>query len=163
MCTKYIKEDIRMNHTNNSIFSKSFLKTLFIKQNQHHRYGVLGHTLKVTYSVLKQRDYRFVLAALLHDIGKPFVAYQKDEDIEFNEYSFTDHEDKSYQIIKNWRFVSQWTKDIVRYHYIIRDIRKCKEKNDYKRLNRLENNWATFNSEFISELEQFLVYDDLGK
>ncbi|SFV66392.1 hypothetical protein MNB_SM-4-1334 [hydrothermal vent metagenome] len=45
-------------------------------------------------------------AGLLHDVGKPFTAFKKDEeDYDFNEWSFTDHEERSYQIIKNWPFI----------------------------------------------------------
>ncbi len=95
-----------MNRTNNSIFSKVFWITLLFKQNEYHKYGVLLHTFKVLYGVLKARDYKFIASALFHDIGKPIVAYQKPEDILVDEYSFTDHEEKSYQIIKNWFFLS---------------------------------------------------------
>lgn len=63
--------------------------------------------------------------------SKPLVAYQKDEDKEFGKYSFTDHEERSYQLIKNWFFVSEYTKRIVRYHYLIRDIEKSKKKLKY--------------------------------
>ena len=63
----------------------------------------------------------------MHDIGKPSTAYIKNrDDADNSEYSFTDHEEKSYQIIKNWFFISEHTKKIVRYHYLIRDIKKSK-------------------------------------
>lgn len=152
-----------MNPTNNSIFSKVFWITLLLKQNEYHKYGVLLHTLRVVYGVLKAKDYKFIASAFLHDLGKPIVAYQKEEDIEVGEYSFTDHEEKSYQIIKNWFFISSWTKDIVRYHYLIRDIGKCKQENNIDRLERLEKSWATLDDKFISHLETFLIYDDFGK
>ena len=109
------------NNINNKITSKIFLETLFIKQNKWHRYGVLLHTLKVVYGVLKAKDYRFLASALFHDIGKPSVAYRDEEDMITGEYSFTDHEERSYQIVKNWFFLSDWTKQIIRYHYIIRE------------------------------------------
>ena len=147
----------------NSIISKVFWRTLLFRQNNYHRYGVLLHTLKVLYTVLKTNDYRFIASALLHDIGKPFVAYQDDEDKLTGEYSFTNHEEKSYQIIKNWFFISKWTKNIVRYHYIIRDIRKCKEKNNTTRLKELEESWTQLDNKFINDLETFLKYDDFGK
>ncbi len=152
-----------MSNVNNSIFSKIFWHTLLIKQNNHHKYGVLLHTLKVFYGALKAKDYKFLIPALLHDIGKPIVAYQKSEDIIKDEYSFTDHEEKSYQIIKNWFFISQWTKDIVRYHYIIRDIWKCKKEGKLERLHRLQTTWDTLDEEFIAQLRVFLIYDDYGK
>ena len=76
--------------------------------------GVTGewrlHTLRVAYYALVNGDYRMLPAALLHDIGKPVVSYQKDEDIPLGEYSFTDHEEMSYQIIKTWPFLSNYTK-----------------------------------------------------
>ncbi|MCK5110457.1 MAG: HD domain-containing protein [Arcobacteraceae bacterium] len=152
-----------MNQTNNSIFSKVFWITLLFKQNEYHKYGVLLHTFKVLYSVLKAGDYKFISSALFHDIGKPVVAYQKPEDIPVNEYSFTDHEEKSYQIIKNWPFLSDWTKNIVRYHYILRDIGKCKEEGNFKRFERLEKSLSTLDDKFISQLKVFLKYDDFGK
>jgi CRISPR/Cas system-associated endonuclease Cas3-HD len=113
--------------------------------------------------VLQNKDYKFIVPAIFHDIGKPFSAYQKPEDILTKEYSFTDHEEVSYQIIKNWFFLSDWTKDIVRYHYIIRDIKKCKQKNDLVSLKEKEAIFNTFSDEFVKELEVFLIYDDCGK
>ncbi|MEA3512926.1 MAG: HD domain-containing protein [Campylobacterota bacterium] len=148
---------------NNSIFSKIFWITLLFKQNRWHRYGVLLHTFKVVYGVLKAKDYKFLAAALFHDIGKPSVAYQDSEDILTGEYSFTDHEEKSYQIVKNWFFLSAWTKKVIRYHYIIRDLKNSKRKGLTSRLKRLESSWATLDEVFIKELEIFLVYDDYGK
>ncbi len=152
-----------MNQIYNSIFSKVFWITLLFKQNEYHKYGVLLHTFRVFYGVLKAKDHKYLAAALFHDIGKPFVAYQKPEDILVDEYSFTNHEERSYQIIKNWFFLSDWTKNIVRYHYIIRDIGKCKVEKKFKRLARLEKSWDTFDNKFIAQLEIFLKYDDFGK
>ena len=87
---------------NNQFFSKPFLRSLFFMQNKWHQHGVLVHTLRVVYYTLKNREFKMLSAALLHDIGKPSTAFVKDEeDIEFGEYSFTDHEERSYQIIKN--------------------------------------------------------------
>jgi hypothetical protein len=149
--------------TKNSIFCKVFWITLLFKQNKWHKHGVLGHTLKVLYGVLKAKDYKYIAVAILHDIGKPFVAYQDEEDILVGEYSFTDHEEKSYEIVKNWFFLSQWTKNLIRYHYIIRDIKNSKRKGLTKRLARLEKSWATLDKDFIKDLEKFLIYDDYGK
>ena len=99
----------------------------------------------------------------MHDIGKPFTAFVKDdEDIEFNEYSFTDHEEASYQIIKNWFFISEFTKNIVRYHYLIRDIKKSKTE-DIKRYEVKKAIWKTLSDDMQEELARFLLYDDLGK
>lgn len=161
MLEKDKREDMRKKR--NKFFSKVFLRTLFIKQNEHHRYGVLLHTLKVTYATIKYKDYRFIIPALLHDVGKPVVAYQKEEDILKDEYSFTNHEEISYQMVKNMPFLSQWSKDIIRFHYIIRDRMKCKKKGSIKRLNRLNKQWDNFDKEFIKDLQVFLKYDDYGK
>ena len=152
-----------MNKTNNKIVSKPFLDSLFFTQNKWHQHGVLLHTLRVTYEALKARDWKFFVAGLLHDIGKPFTAFKKDaEDYEYNEWSFTDHEERSYQIIKNWSFVSDYTKQIVRYHYLIRDIKKSKTE-DYKRYLEKKAIWDSLDADMHSDLERFLVYDDRGK
>lgn len=148
---------------NNNFFSKPFLVSLFMTQNKWHQHGVLVHTLRVTYHVLKNKDFKFFAAALLHDIGKPSVAFKKDEeDFEFNEYSFTDHEEKSYQIIKDWSFISEYTKQIVRYHYLIRDIRKSK-KEDLARYALKSDIWDSLEDEIKEDLAKFLIYDDAGK
>ena len=84
-----------MNTTNNKIYSKPFLKSLFLVQNKYHQHGVLFHTLRVVWNALKAKEYKMLPAAFLHDIGKPVVAHKKDEeDIEYGEYSFTDYEEK---------------------------------------------------------------------
>jgi hypothetical protein len=147
----------------NKIFSKPFLDSLFFTQNKWHQHGVLVHTLRVTYYVLRAGDFRFFAASLLHDIGKPFTAYKKDEeDFEYNEWSFTDHEERSYQIIKNWPFISQYTKNIVRYHYLIRDIKKSK-KEDLPRYAKKIAIWNNLDKKMQNDLYKFLYYDDLGK
>jgi len=152
-----------MNKTNNNIFSKPFLVSLFFTQNKWHQHGVFMHTLRVTYYVLKARDFKFFLASLLHDVGKPFVAYKKDEeDFEFDEYSFTDHEERSYQIIKNWFFVSEYTKKIVRYHYLIRDIKLSIDENS-QRYSLKSDIWNSLEDDIKEDLAKFLIYDDLGK
>jgi len=152
-----------MNQTNNNVFSIAFLKSLFFIQNKWHQHGVFIHTLRVTYYCLKAGDFKFFAAGLLHDIGKPFTAYVKDdEDIEFNEYSFTDHEERSYQIIKNWFFLSEYTKNIVRYHYLIRDIKKSK-KEDIERYVEKIKIWESLDDDLKDDLSRFLIYDDMGK
>lgn len=152
-----------MNLTNNSFFSRAFLESLFFVQNKWHQHGVFVHTLRVTYYALKAGDFKFFAAGVLHDIGKPFTAYKKDaEDIKYGEYSFTDHEEKSYQIIKNWFFISDYTKQIVRYHYIIRDLLKSKTE-DLDRYERKLKIWDTIDSDIKKDLERFMLYDDLGK
>jgi putative nucleotidyltransferase with HDIG domain len=152
-----------MNSTNNSFFSKPFLKSLFFTQNKWHQHGVLVHTLRVLYYVLKAGEFKFFAAALLHDIGKPFTAHVKDEeDRDFNEYSFTDHEERSYEIIKSWPFISEYTKNIVRYHYLIRDIKKSK-KEDLPRYAQKKPIWDALDEDMQNDLMRFLHYDDLGK
>lgn len=149
--------------TKNGLISKAFWETLLLKQNKWHRHGVLMHTLKVVYQVVKARDYKFLAAAFFHDIGKPVVAFRNEEDKITGEYSFRDHEEKSYQIVKNWPFLSDWTKDMIRYHYLIRDRKNSKKRGHFERLQRLEESWNSLSPAFIKDLEQFLIYDDRGK
>lgn len=152
-----------MNEVNNSFFTKPSIMSLLFVQNKWHQHGVFLHTLRVTYYAIKAGDFKFFMAGLLHDIGKPSTAFKKDaEDIEFGEYSFTDHEERSYQIIKNWPFISDYTKNIVRYHYLIRDIKKSK-KEDLSRYESKKAIWDSLSSETQEDLRKFLVYDDLGK
>lgn len=147
----------------NSIFSKPFLCSLFFKQNKWHKHGVLVHTLRVVYYTLKAKQFKMLATALFHDIGKPFTAFVKDaEDIEFKEYSFTDHEEESYQIIKNWFFLSNYTKDMVRYHYLIRDIKKS-YKEDKSRYDAKNKIWNSLDTSQQKDLEIFIKFDDLGK
>jgi len=152
-----------MNRVKNSFFSRAFLESLFFVQNKWHQHGVLVHTLRVLYYTLKAGEFRFLAAALLHDIGKPVCAYKKDEeDVEFGEYSFTDHEERSYEIIKDWRFISDYTKRVVRYHYLIRDIVKSKEE-DMQRYESKKEIWESLDPALKKDLEKFLTFDDLGK
>ncbi len=151
-----------MNTVHNGFFSKPFLRALFVVQNEWHQHGVFIHSLRVVYHIVQAGEYRFIAAGLLHDIGKPFVAYQKTKDIKYAQYSFTDHEEKSYQIIKNWPFLSEYTKMLVRYHYLIRDIKKHKIS-DPKRSEEKQKIWETLTKEFQQDLRKFMIFDDLGK
>lgn len=147
----------------NSFFSKPFLDSLFFTQNKWHQHGVLIHTLRVTYEIIKAGDFRMIAAGLLHDVGKPSTAFVKDEeDREFNEWSFTDHEERSYEIIKKWPFVSDYTKNLVRYHYLIRDIKKS-QKEDLERYAKKQAIWECLDDETKKDLEIFLRHDDAGK
>ena len=152
-----------MQQSNNSIFSKVFWITLLIKQNNYHRYGVLLHTLKVAYGAFKDKNYKFIIPALLHDIGKPFIAFQKEEDKVQNIYSFTGHEELSYEIVRDWSFLSKWSKDIIRYHFIITDMKRKKEKNQTEEYNKLESIWINLTPEIKEDLRTFLKYDNYGK
>jgi predicted HD phosphohydrolase len=148
---------------NNKPFSRAFLDSFFCTQNKWHQHGVLLHTLRVVYYVLKAGEFKFLAAAFLHDVGKPFCAFKKDEeDYEFNEWSFTDHEERSYQIIKDWSFVSDYAKKIVRYHYLIRDIKKAKKEN-LARYAEKQPIWDSLDEETQKDLQRFLIYDDQGK
>ena len=144
------------------IFRKEFFITLFIKQNNYHRYGVLGHTLSLVYHALKSKRYDMICAGLLHDIGKPIIAYQDEKDKTTGEYSFHNHEEISYQIIKNWK-ISVFTKKLVRYHYLIRGMQKAKEKNDIGKYNRMKRYYEKLDEDFIKELKVFMKFDDLAK
>lgn len=147
----------------NSIFSWPFWRSLLFRQNKYHQHGVFVHTLRVVWNVIKAREWKMLPAAILHDIGKPFVAYVKDEeDREYGEYSFTDHEEMSYQIIKNWPFLSDYTKNLVRYHYLIRDLEKSKRE-DLPRYAKKYEIWEKLDDDFKKDLERFIKLDDAGK
>ena len=142
---------------------KAILFTAFWKQNGWHQHGVIVHSLRVTYNIIKHKEYKMIPAGLLHDIGKPLVAYQKSKDIERKEYSFTDHEEKSYEIIKNWPFISDYTKKLVRYHYLIRDIHLSYVKGLEDRFYEKSVIYNSLTKEMKADLKKFLKYDDLGK
>ena len=144
------------------IFKKEFFITLFIKQNKWHRFGILVHTLAVAFHVLKAKKYSMLSAAFLHDVGKPYVAYQNDEDKRTGEYSFHNHEEASYHIIKDWK-ISEYTKKLVRYHYLIRGMQKAKEKNHLGRYHRMKRAFENLDEGFKKDLELFMHFDGLGK
>ena len=146
----------------NLVTLKTLLVTIFWKQNNFHAHGVLIHTLRVTWEIIKTRHWKMIPAGLLHDVGKPIAAHQKPEDVINNEYSFTDHEDRSFQIIKNWPFVSEYTKNLVRYHYLIRRMSKAKKK-EISEYDSLRKTYDSFTPEFKKDLSIFLRCDDLGK
>lgn len=142
---------------------KEFFITLFLKQNNHHRYGVLGHTLKLFWLVLKDSHYNMLAAALLHDIGKPLIAYQDEKDKTTGEYSFHNHEELSYQLIKSWKNISPTTKFLVRFHYMIRGMQKAKEKNQLGKYNRMQRMWDKLTNEEKEKIALFMRYDDMAK
>jgi hypothetical protein len=151
---------------------RAFLITLFWKQNQWHKYSVLRHTFSVVYSCVKLKQYNLIIPALLHDIGKPFVAFQDEDDIIENigSYSFTNHEEKSYQIIKNWKLISEETKLLVRYHYLITgmlvSLRKFLKTKDVKHLDDYTSRkliWNNLNYIMQDKLMYLKFSDDEGK
>jgi len=152
-----------MRDQSNSFFSRAFWDSLLFTQNKYHQHGVLMHTLHVVWEVVKAGRFSMLAAAFLHDIGKPFVAYKKDEeDYLFDEWSFTDHEEKSYRIIQKWPFISDYTKKLVRYHYLIRDLKKSQSE-DPKRYKQKKGIWDQLDHALQADLAEFLHYDDLGK
>jgi len=148
-------------------FRKPFWVTMFYHQNKHHKHGVIIHTLKVTYHLIRKNRWDLVPAGLLHDIAKPLTAYQDEDDINegLGDYSFTNHEVFGYTMLKNcpdW-LVSDYTKNIVRYHYLIRGMHKARVKKDIPKLKRLKRIWSKLTPDFKDDLAIFLVCDDLGK
>jgi len=151
---------------------KYFFITLFVRQNKYHRHSVLVHILIVFLKSMAISKDRFFAASLLHDIGKPFVATLDEDGYNF---SFTNHEEKSYQIIKHWPFISKYTKDLVRYHYLKRRIQKDGEKlkrgensanGDLITQEKLDEMIKTYNSfsfEFKKDLRIFQILDDKAK
>ncbi|AZL53728.1 hypothetical protein EI285_03700 [Aliarcobacter skirrowii] len=83
------------------VFRKEFFITLFLKQNKHHRFGVLLHTLALVYHTTRHKQYKMIPSAFLHDIGKPIITFQDEKDKITGEYSFYNHEELSYQVIKS--------------------------------------------------------------
>ena len=147
----------------NNYFSKNYLKSLFFVQNKWHQHGILVHTLRVVYYTLKSKEFKMLGTAFFHDIGKASTAFVKDEeDRKYNEYSFTDHEERSYEIIKNWYFLSEYTKNMVRYHYLIRDIYLSKTR-DELRYKKKKIIWESLSQSMRNDLNVFLILDDKGK
>ena len=149
----------------NKILSKPFLKTLFWHQNKWHAHGVLGHTLKVMWVLTKKGRLDLLPAALLHDIAKPYTAYHDKEDIAggCKDYSFTNHEELGYHIVKDWKWIGKRTKDIIRYHYHIRGMKKAKERGLIGKYNRYKRGWDKLPTNMKVDLGVFLKADDLGK
>lgn len=144
------------------VFRKEFFITLFIKQNKWHKYGVLLHTFAVVCHAIKNKKYSMIMAALLHDIAKPYMAFQDEDDKKTDQYSFPNHEEGSYFLIKKWP-ISEYTKKLVRYHYLVRGMQKAKQKKQlgkYRRLNRIYNR---LDNSFKKELLIFMSFDDKGK
>lgn len=144
------------------ILKKEFYITLFLKQNKWHRFSVLVHTLAVVIHTFKAKNYKMIPAAFLHDIGKPFSAFQDEKDKQTGEYSFHNHEELSYYLIKNWR-VSSYTKNLVRYHYLLRGMQKAKQREQIGKYNRMKRAFDRLDKNFIEDLKLFMKYDDMAK
>ena len=82
------------------ILKKEFFITLFFKQNKWHKFGVLLHTFAVVFHIIKAKKYKMIPAGFLHDIGKPYVAFQDEKDKISNEYSF--HNSKLYSLLHQY-------------------------------------------------------------
>lgn len=108
-------------------------------------------------------QYRFIVPVLLHDIGKPYYAYQDSSDLLNGIYSFTNHEELSWLIVKRWSFLSGCTKEIIRYHYLVRDMALCKAKGKPARLKRIQTRWDKLLPQMQEDLKLFIQIDDLGK
>jgi len=147
----------------NRILRKAFFITLFIKQNKWHRYSVLVHTLMLVYHAVKAKKYKMITAGFLHDIGKPILAFQRENDLLTGEYSFTNHEEVSYQLIKKLPFISDYTKKLVRYHFLIRGMELSLRKGHDKRYRRMKRIYDKLDENFIDDLKRFLHLDDLAK
>lgn len=147
----------------NSVFSIPFWRSLLWVQNRHHRHGVLMHTMKVCYYAIKAKRVDMLAPALLHDLGKPFTARARNiEDVELGYYSFHNHEEFSYYLIRHWP-VSDQTKKVVRYHYLIRGIHLAEKRQQLQKLKRLQRIWTSLSEQEKADLHQFLVFDDLAK
>jgi len=149
----------------NTIYSYNFWKSLFFQQNNHHAHGVFFHSVLVVYHLFKMKQYKMMVAGVLHDISKPVVAKPDAKDIArgFGELSFTSHEELGYQTIKNWGFISDYTKQIVRHHYLIRGMNKAKQEGEMAKYRRLKRVWDSLSPGMKDDLAIFLKADDLAK
>lgn len=78
-------------------------------------------------------------------------------------------------MIKNIPFISDYTKNIVRYHYLIRRIKKDENKLkkgqnsangdiiDLQTVNKMKNVYESFTPEFKKDLKIFMMIDDKAK
>ncbi len=145
------------------VLRKEFFITLFIKQNQWHKHSVLVHTLKLAYLAYKAKRYDYIVPALLHDIAKPLTAIQDEQDVIRGTYSFPNHEELGYQIIKDCRFISERTKNLVRYHYLLRGLQKAQQKKQTAKFKRLARQFDKLDTKFIHDLRRFQALDDKAK
>lgn len=144
-------------------YKKAFWMTLFVKQNKWHKHSVLVHTLKVTWFLILHKKYDMIMAGLLHDVAKPLSAIQDDRDKEVGDYSFTNHEAMGYHVIKKWPFISERTKTLVRYHYLMRGMYLAEKRGQIGKYNRQKRIWDKLDDKMKKDLSDFLYCDDLGK
>ena len=149
----------------NTVTNYNFWKSLLFRQNDHHKFGVFRHSVMVMYHLVRMNQGKMIMSGVMHDFGKPFTAKPDAKDIARGngELSFSNHEELSYQIIKNWGFVSDYTKEIVRYHYLIRGMGKAKQKGEMPKYRRLKRVWDGLSLEMKQDLAIFLKADDLAK
>ena len=147
----------------NKILSRPFLTTMFITQNNHHRFSVLGHTISVAYHCLINKQFKMIPAAILHDIGKPLVAFQDDEDKETGQFSFPFHEEISYAVIKKMPFISDYTKRLVRHHFLLRGMDIDERKGRANRFRMRKRRFEKLDKAFIEDLKIFQIMDDKAK
>jgi len=124
---------------------------------------VLGHTLMLVYHAIKAKQYKMITAGFLHDIGKPILAYQGENNKLTGQYSFTNHEEISYQLIKKMPFVSDYTKKLVRYHFLIRGMEISKRKGYEGKYRRMKRIYDGLDEKFVEDLKLFIEFDDRAK
>lgn len=134
-----------------------------MKQNKWHRYSVLVHTLALVFHAIKHKQYKMITAGFLHDIGKPIIAFQGENDKLTGQYSFTNHEEISYQLIKNNPFISEYSKKLVRYHFLIRGMEISKRKGYEGKYRRMKRIYDGLDELFVEDLKLFIKFDDLAK
>ena len=117
----------------------------------------------VVYHAIKAKQYKMITAGFLHDIGKPVLAFQRESDKLTGEYSFTNHEEIGYQLIKKVPFISDYTKNLVRYHFLLRGMESSQRKGHNKRYRRMKRKYDSLESDFREDLKIFLEFDDLAK
>lgn len=144
------------------VLRKEFFITLFWKQNKWHKHGVFMHTLRLVQECVKAKRYDFVVAGLLHDIAKPLSAFQDEKDKLEGTYSFHNHEELGYQVIKNW-YLTDKTKLLVRYHYLLRGKSKAEEKGLMSKARRYERIINGLDKEMLDDLYLFQKLDDIAK
>lgn len=68
----------------------------------------------------------------------------------------------AYQIIKKWS-ISTYTKNLVRYHYLIRDKELATKKGLLNKAKRMQKSFDKLDKKIIEDLEMFMKIDELGK